>query len=134
MEDMHRTKTDTLEGTVMNGLGDLAGTVKKALGFETNSAPLKSSQTSPSAATNFDKVVETSTSYDGIDVSLYKSRETGLKVLIANVEIPLVCSSAGFVDDRSMGISRWLQRFGMIVGVLMYFLSWGGLMSRPWSI
>jgi hypothetical protein len=77
----------------MNGLGDLAGTVKKALGLETRSAPLKPGHTIPSTATNFDKVVETPTSYDGIDVSLYKSRETGLKVLIANVEVPLVCPS-----------------------------------------
>ena len=40
--------------------------------------------------TNFEKVVETSTSYRGIDVTLYKSRETGLKVLIANIDSPIV--------------------------------------------
>jgi len=40
--------------------------------------------------TNFDKIITTATSFDGIDVSLYKSRETGLKVLIANVEVPIV--------------------------------------------
>lgn len=76
----------------MNGLGDLAGTVKKAFGFETNLAPLKREHASHSTSTNFDKIVQTSTSFDGIDVSLYKSRETGLKVLIANVEVPLVCT------------------------------------------
>ena len=40
--------------------------------------------------TNFDRITETPTSFAGIDVSLYKSRETGLKVLIANVEMPIV--------------------------------------------
>jgi len=42
------------------------------------------------AGTNFDKIVETATSYEGINVSLYKSRETGLKVLIADVKTPIV--------------------------------------------
>jgi hypothetical protein len=40
--------------------------------------------------TNFDRITETPTPFTGIDVSLYKSRETGLKVLIANVEMPIV--------------------------------------------
>jgi len=42
------------------------------------------------SGTNFDKIVETATSHEGINVSLYKSRETGLKVLIADVETPIV--------------------------------------------
>lgn len=45
------------------------------------------------SGTNFDKIVGTETAYDGISVSLYKSRETGLKVLIADVETPIVLSS-----------------------------------------
>src|ERR1700736_1789671 len=40
--------------------------------------------------TNFDRIITTPTSFDGIDVSMYKSRETGLKVIIANVEVPIV--------------------------------------------
>jgi hypothetical protein len=44
-----------------------------------------------SKKTNFDRIIETSTSYDGVIVTMYKSRETGLKVLVANVEMPIVC-------------------------------------------
>jgi hypothetical protein len=40
--------------------------------------------------TNFDQIVESTTSYDGISVSMYKSRKTGLKVLVANVQVPIV--------------------------------------------
>lgn len=90
MEDVQRHETGTLGETVMNGLGNMTGTVKKAFGFEGSSTPLKPDNAIPSTATNFDKIVETKTSYDGIDVSLYQSRETGLRILIADVEVPLV--------------------------------------------
>jgi hypothetical protein len=40
--------------------------------------------------TNFDKIVEMDTSFEGINVCLYQSRETGLKVMVANVEGPIV--------------------------------------------
>jgi hypothetical protein len=96
---VHRHETGTVGETVMNGLGNMAGTVRKALGFETDSTPLKSTTAIHSTATNFDKIVETNTSYDGIDVSLYKSRETGLKVLIANVEVPLVLHAQAFLTQ-----------------------------------
>ena len=75
----------------MNGVSYVTSSIKTALGVETNVSPLKARNENGSTGTNFDKIVETSTSFDGIDVSLYKSRETGLKVLIANVEVPIVC-------------------------------------------
>ena len=108
----------TLDETVMNGHGNMAGTVKKAFGFESTSTPLKSDNAIPSTATNFDRIVETKTSYDGINVSLYKSRETGLKILIADVEIPLVHPFLECFDGRFMDFLLWRQRFGMIAGVL----------------
>jgi hypothetical protein len=52
---------------------------------------LRTGHTIDSTKTNFDRIISTPTSFDGIEVSMYKSRETGLKVLVANVEVPIVC-------------------------------------------
>ena len=38
----------------------------------------------------FDLIVETDTSYEGIKVSMYRSSKTGLKVLVADVDTPIV--------------------------------------------
>jgi len=75
----------------MNGVTSIAQSIKNALGFETSASPSSQRPKVHEKKTNFDKIVHTSTSYDNIDVTLYKSRETGLKVLIANVEVPIVC-------------------------------------------
>jgi hypothetical protein len=80
--------TSRSEDTTPSGLGSIADSIKTTVGSDSTPA-IKFSNTS--ANTNFDKIVETATSYEGINVSLYKSRETGLKVLVANVEIPVVC-------------------------------------------
>jgi len=40
--------------------------------------------------TNFDKIFHGPTSYEGIDITFYKSRETGLKVMVADAQIPIV--------------------------------------------
>lgn len=77
------------EDSMTSGVGSISQSIETALGFE---APHTKNQVKfNDTKTNFDKIIETSTSYEGIDVSLYKSRETGLKVLIANVEVPVVC-------------------------------------------
>jgi len=55
--------------------------------------------------TNFDRIIETPTSFAGVGVSFYKSRETGLKVLIANVEVPIVCLTLSPSELRSMDTS-----------------------------
>jgi len=65
------------------------GSVNGDLGFAGRSASDKHFK-HVNSNTNFDRITETPTSFAGIDVSLYKSRETGLKVLIANVEMPIV--------------------------------------------
>ena len=39
---------------------------------------------------NFDKIFHGPTSYEGINVTFYKSRETGLKVMVADAQIPIV--------------------------------------------
>jgi hypothetical protein len=73
----------------MGGVGSIPSSIKMGSGFDL--APAKEANKVNGTKTNFDKIVETSTSYEGIDASLYISRETGLKVLIANVEVPVVC-------------------------------------------
>lgn len=77
--------TSRSEDTTPSGLGSIAESIK------TTDSTLAIKFGSTSANTNFDKIVETATSYEGINVSLYKSRETSLKVLVANVEVPVVC-------------------------------------------
>ena len=52
--------------------------------------------------TNFDQIVESTTSYDGIIVSMYKSRKTGLKVLVANVQVPIVLFLFERAENRCM--------------------------------
>jgi hypothetical protein len=79
------------EGSVISGVGSIAH-LKTTDEFETSSG--KTRNNANELKTNFDKIVETPTSYEGIDVSLYKSRETGLKILIANVEVPVVMFQA----------------------------------------
>jgi hypothetical protein len=61
-------------------------TIKQNVGWQGGNAKARDHDT----GTNFDRIVKTATSYEGIDVSLYQSRETGLKVLIADVETPIV--------------------------------------------
>ena len=82
--------TSRSEDTTMSGFGSIAPSIETTVGFDTTPAngQIKSSHTT--TKTNFDKIVETDTSYEGINVSLYKSRETGLKVLIADVQVPVV--------------------------------------------
>ena len=80
--------TSRSEDTVMSGLGSIAQSIKTSPGFDSTPA---NDLSNTATETNFDKIVETATSYSGINVSLYKSRETGLKVLIANVSVPVVC-------------------------------------------
>ena len=80
--------TSRSEDTVASGPGSIAESIKTSVVSDSTPA-IKFGNTSTN--TNFDKIVETATSYEGINVSLYKSRETGLKVLIANVEVPVVC-------------------------------------------
>lgn len=41
---------------------------------------------------NFDLVMETNTSYDGVDVSMYKSSRTGLRVFVGGMDVPIVPS------------------------------------------
>lgn len=74
-----------------NSMGAIAHSIKTALGFGNDVPQTNAHSILSGAKTNFDKIVETSTSFQGISVSLYKSRETGLKVLIANVDVPIVC-------------------------------------------
>ena len=66
----------------------LNGSVSSDLGFGRSTSDMQPMHVTSN--TNFDRIAETPTSFAGIDVSLYKSRETGLKVLIANVEMPIV--------------------------------------------
>jgi len=78
------------EDTIVSGLGSIAQSIKPTIGFDTTPTNGQIKFNNTTTETNFDKIVETPTSYEGINVSLYKSRETGLKVFIANVEVPLV--------------------------------------------
>ena len=86
--DHHSSRS---EDTIMSGVGAIAQSIKPASNFNTAHGNSQIKFKSPIAKTNFDQVVESATSFEGISVSLYKSRETGLKVIIANVEIPVVC-------------------------------------------
>jgi hypothetical protein len=74
------------EDTVIGAGGALSTT----LAFEANSTSSFRKSKLNDTRTNFDEIIETATSFEGISVSLYKSRETGLKVLLANVEVPIV--------------------------------------------
>jgi hypothetical protein len=49
-----------------------------------------SSQSGAEDGTNFEKIFHGPTSYEGIKVTFYKSRETGLKVMVADAQIPIV--------------------------------------------
>ena len=69
-----------------SGSDAILHTMRPHIGWANGSAKTKAD----GSGTNFDKIVETATSHEGINVSLYKSRETGLKVLIADVETPIV--------------------------------------------
>lgn len=64
--------------------------VLNSLGTHARATPSRNTDNFDSTKTNFDRIIETSTSYDGVAVTMYKSRETGLKVLVANVEVPIV--------------------------------------------
>lgn len=69
----------------------LNGSIHGDLGYGRNVSSEDKHPLDLAGNTNFDRIVQTPTSFTGIDVSLYRSRETGLKVLIANVEMPIVC-------------------------------------------
>src|SRR5205814_8391577 len=87
------------------------------------------------ANTNFDKIAEIPTSYEGIYVSLYKSRETGLKVLIANVEVPVVgLRLLRMLTSRCRDILPSLLKSSMIVDVLMYSFKLTRLIYRRLNI
>jgi len=75
-----------------SGSDSILQTIKQQIGWENSGTKTNGD----GAGTNFDKIVETTTSYEGINVSLYKSRETGLKVLIADTETPIVLNAFAF--------------------------------------
>jgi hypothetical protein len=70
--------------------GSFTATVKNVLQSGTEQVTVNSAYNITDNKTNFDQIVESTTSYDGINVSMYKSRKTGLKVLVANVQVPIV--------------------------------------------
>lgn len=109
------------ENSVISGLESFVHSVQGTLGLTSQSKPESQHAKFDFKKTNFDKIVETSTSYQGIDVTVYKSRETGLKVFIANIDSPIVSLHRfSIVDFRYKGVSHLLQRFETIVAVLMY--------------
>ena len=66
------------------------GATSNALAFGDNTASKHRASKAEDGKTNFDKIIDTDTSFERIHVSLYKSRETGLKVMVADVEVPIV--------------------------------------------
>jgi hypothetical protein len=72
-----------------SGSGSILQTIKQHVGWDGGNTKARDHDT----GTNFDRIIKTATSYEGIDVSLYQSRETGLKVLIADAETPIVRAS-----------------------------------------
>jgi hypothetical protein len=93
-------------------VGAIAHSIKTTLGLGNSESPANVHSPHSGTTTNFDKIIEIPTSFQGIDVSLYKSRETGLKVLLANVDVPIVLSDVvlGLYILRFTDISPWLQR------------------------
>ena len=89
VQDFRQTSVET-DDAVMTGVGGTAHWIKFALAHETEKTAVQNEPDIQGTKTNFDKITEMPTSYEGINVCLYRSRETGLKVLIANVEMPLV--------------------------------------------
>src|SRR5271154_2393515 len=83
MKHLRQPSGDVLNGSAVRS--DLAGYARSVTSQD------KKNPTHLVGTTNFDRIAQTPTSFAGIDVSLYRSRETGLKVLIANVEMPIVC-------------------------------------------
>ena len=81
MKHLRQHSGDVLNGSAVRS--DPAGYARSVTSQEKNPMHIV-------GTTNFDRIVQTPTSFAGIDVSLYRSRETGLKVLIANVEMPIV--------------------------------------------
>src|SRR5947207_2743476 len=66
-----------------------------------------SDNTSSTENTNYKRVVEAKTSY-GTTVSLYQSSETGLKVFVADVHMPIVLDCPPFYAHyRCMAILHW---------------------------
>ena len=120
--DHHTTR---FKDVVMAGFG----TIAQSPGFESTHAngPIKFN----TANTNFAKIAEIPSSYEGIHVSLYKSRETGLKVLIANVEVPVVCLKLlRMLTSRCRDTLPSLLKSSTIVDVLMYSFILTRLMYR----
>src|SRR5271170_7286197 len=90
LKHLRQPSGDILNGSVHGDLA-VAGYARSVSSHDRNPSQLV-------GTTNFDRIAQTPTSFAGIDVSLYRSRETGLKVLIANVEMPIVCPYV---------VSRW---------------------------
>jgi hypothetical protein len=68
--------------------GGSPGTASHAIATQlANNATPRHDHGSP---TNFDRIITSDTLYEGITVTVYKSRETGLQVMFGHVEVPLV--------------------------------------------
>ena len=104
--------------------GVIYGSVESMGGLHSSAPVGKSSDDSDSfeTGTNFDKVFHGPTSYEGINVTFYKSRETGLKVMVADAQIPIVVPfSCVKLNRRYMATLPFQQKFSMILDVHMYF-------------
>jgi hypothetical protein len=71
---------------------------------ETLFEPSEISPASSVTGTNFTRVVKTKTSY-GTEVTLYQSSETGLKVFVADSQIPIVLPP---MDDPPLNVGARL--------------------------
>lgn len=135
VQDRRQTSVET-EDTIMNGLGAVAPSVQHTAGLGKREMQAQDGLDMATNKTNFYKIADTPTSYEGISVSLYKSRQTGLKVMIANVEMPLVCLTPllSLMSVRYPDISLLPQRFSTTVAVLMYCFQPISLICRRLNI
>jgi hypothetical protein len=90
VQDIHRHNATEGRDSTVSDSSFIATAIKKAVGFGMEHNSVNEVGKSKETGTNFDQITESSTSYDGINVSMYKSRKTGLKVLIADVQVPIV--------------------------------------------
>lgn len=90
VQDIRRHSTSEGRDSTVSDSGSFTTTIKKSLGFGLEQNSMNGVAKGQDTGTNFDQIVESSTSYDGINVSMYKSRKTGLKVMIADVQVPIV--------------------------------------------
>lgn len=90
VQDIHQHNASEGRDSTVSDSSFYTTAIKKAVGLGMEYNSVNEVDKSKETGTNFDQIFEPTTSYDGINVSMYKSRKTGLKVLIADVQVPIV--------------------------------------------